>query len=319
MKPNTKDMGTKRRNLLRSIGVGLFASSVPAGLAASRGSKQLPTQATGKRIFRFEPNGDTYDVHQKFISQTLNRVYEVSTVKYDPITVERERLPTSVVEANGTVVVQYDDAGVFGTVEEHLNAERRLRNRSDDVSTQDEICCGGGGGYPGYDGPLYTYVSASVDERTGPINVVWRRNLGLTAGMVQTKMANQSGWDGYMPSGDRYILIRDDGTNYAKEQDKHVKNATGTTSQYHGRLWNVPSSDAADYNVVCQAHHDPWDHDKCCNNDNWKFEESENKVLDTWANDISGDYGTGTVYAGNGSGYGGDGSADNYTGVVADW
>lgn len=267
--------GIGRRNFLRGAAAGLFAASVPAGTAAGD-EREEPVRATGKRIHKFKPEGDRYIQQERFVSQELQPHFGQATVEYDPITVASDRVPETVRKSNGTSVVQYRDTGVFGTFDQHATAEKKLRGKQNDDSD-----VGTASHAPNYYGPLYTYKSSDIAERTAPVNVAWRRYLGLSASDVRSKMINDADWGTIIPSGDRYVLYYD-GSNYVnKKQDKHIKESTGLTDQWHGRLYDIPSADEEDYGVICSAHHDPWDHGYLSDPD-WQFSDSRQKFLDTW-------------------------------------
>jgi len=305
-----------RRRFLGGATAGLFAAAVPAGTAAanesggagSPGESEGPITATGKRIHRFEPDGDEYVHHERFVSQDLRPRFGRATVEYDPITVASERVPQDVRESRGASVIQYRDTGVFGTFEQHAAAEQQLKTEL--KAEREESGPEAASHSPYYFGPLYTYRSGSVAERTAPVNVAWRRYLGLSASEVRSKMVNDGNWGNFIPSSDRYVLYYDGSSYVSKKQDRHVKKSTGVTSQWHGRLYDVPSADDDDYGVVCQAHHDPWDHGHITDPD-WQFADSRREILDAW--ESLGIYFTENQDAYNGSDFG---SSNGLVGIV---
>lgn len=264
-----------RRRFLRGAAAGLFAASVPAGTAAASDTEG-PITATGKRIHRFKPDGDRYVHRERFVSQDLRSHFGQATVEYDPITVAADRVPEQVRQSNGTSVVQYRDTGVFGTVDQHAAAEQQLRNKQKEQSGPSTASHS-----PNYYGPLYTYKTADIAERTAPVNVAWRRYLGLSASEVRSRMINDADWGTIIPSGDRYIIYYDGSDYVTKKQDRHIKESTGTTDQWHGRLYDIPYADEEAYSVIAQAHHDPWDHGYL-GDPNWRFSDSRKEFLDTW-------------------------------------
>jgi hypothetical protein len=267
--------GIGRRSFLRTTAAGLLAASVPAGSAAAR-ERTAPITATGKRIHRFVPDGDQYRHFERFVSQDLQPHFGQATIEYDPITVPSDRVPETVKKSNGTGVVNYRDTGVFGTFDQHANAEKKLRGKKKKANGPSTASHS-----PNYYGPLYTYKSADIAERTAPVNVAWRRYLGLSASEVRSRMINDANWGTIIPSGDRYVLYYDGSSYVNKKQDRHIKESTGTTDQWHGRLYDIPNADEEDFGVIAQAHHDPWDHGYLGDPD-WRFADSRQKFLETW-------------------------------------
>ncbi|PSP81072.1 hypothetical protein BRC81_01390 [Halobacteriales archaeon QS_1_68_20] len=164
--------------------------------------------------------------------------------------------------------VEFQDDGVFGTWEQHANAERDLRE-GDLTQSHD------------YTGPLYCYKSEDLAERTAPINVGWRYYHDFTASEVDSIMANH-GWDGTLTSTDRYVLVFTGPYSYEiKKQDAQAKKPTGWTSQWHGRLYDLPDADDDGYDVIGQFHHDPWDHGWLTDPD-WRFAEARQECSSDW-------------------------------------
>lgn len=296
--------GIGRRRFLRGAAAGLFAATVPAGAAAAS-ERDAPVRATGKRIHQFERDGDEYRHLEQFVSPDLRKHFGQATVEYDPATLPAERVPKEVRESDGPSMVEYRDTGVFGTFDQHATAEQSIRSElkaSDAAETASHS--------PSYFGPLYVYKSGSVNERSAPVNVAWRRYLGFSASDVRSKMVNDGDWGNIIPSSDRYILYYDGSDYVSKKQDKHVKKSTGITAQWHGRLYDIPSADEEDYSVVSSAHHDPWDHGHITN-PNWQFSDSRQEFLDAW--ESLGVYFTENQDVYNGSDFG---SSNGLLGIV---
>lgn len=282
--------GIDRRRFLRLAGSGLLAASVPAGSAAAADS-EFPLRAEGTRIIRFVPAGESYRKLERFVSSDLAERYGSATVEYDPEPVDARHVPDEYRNPDRAFTLEFDDVAVVGTWDEHVTAERHLRegaNASGDIEAQSHT--------PSYWGPFYAYKSSSLAERSAPINVAWRRYLGLDAGEVKTKMLN-NGWGSIIPSSDRYALLYDGSSWYAQKQVNHIRKPTGFTDQWHCRTWNLSYSMDDDYRVAVQAHHDPWDHGYLGGSD-WQFSESRQTVLDTW--DGISSYYTANTSIGNG-------------------
>lgn len=301
-----------RRGFLRSA-VAFAALGVGAGGAvAASGQKQgkarkYPLEATGRRIHKIKRKGDEYIHRERFISPDLKAVYNHPVVRYDPVRIPAEEAPEEWKEHNGNLTYNYEDTGVFGTFEQHVNVEERIRSKqSSGISIQS---------HGSYGGPLYQYTTASLDERKAPVNVAWTDAVTSSAEDVKQQMNDPlNGWGSLVaPSGSRYIQVRNNGNYVARQEDKHVKRQTGFTSQYHARLWDLPTDTSDYYEVVGSAHHDPTDHGKIVN-PNWRFDESRGEVLKAWDDRLNEE--TTLQFVGNGSGYHSDGTADGNVGIV---
>ncbi|WP_276280739.1 hypothetical protein [Halorussus caseinilyticus] len=298
-----------RRRFLQTTAAVFGTAVVGAGAAAATG--EGPITATGRRIHRFVPDGDTYRHEDQFVSSDLVGRYGDEAVSFETERVPRKAVPGKHKNPDRAFTRTYRETVVVGAPEEHAAAERAERERlqSDDVSTSGVST----DSQPYYYGPLYVYKDGDQLVRTGPINVGWRRYLGMDAGEVDSKMYNQADWNGYWEgfAGDRYVLL-DNGTTM-KKQDVHASKPTGLSSQWHGRLYNLPTDESDDYAVVCQAHHDPECH---CYSD-WDFADSRRKFLDVWDSNIDdGYYLTDNVDVYNGTGYSDDESSNGLFGVV---
>lgn len=308
-----KDQREKSEKITRRAFVGasvsLTASAFASSTVSAKDGRQFPVRATGRRIHKIRRDGDVFVHEQRFVSPKLKEVYNHPVVEYDPITIPEEQAPDLWKEQNGTQTINYEDTGTFGTFEEHVNAESKIREQAteDNVSTQSHSY---------YDGPIYQYLSGSLDERKAPVNVAWERSLSLSAKDVKQDMNDLvNGWGSLIaPSGHRYIQVWNGSSYEAHQEDKHVKRQEGLSNQYHARLWNVPESACTFYGVIGSAHYDPWLHGKARDSPNWRFNESRGEVLKAWNDRLNES--TTLQDVGNGSGYTDDESADGKVGLV---
>lgn len=298
-----------RRRFLKTAAAAVAGTTVfgVGGATAANG----PLRATGQRIHRFVPNGEDFLHEDRFVSPDLVERFGRDAVSFETERVPRDAIADEYLNPDRAFTASFRQTVVLGSPEEHAAAEQAMRDqRSDGVSTSGTISTQD---QPYYMGPLYVYKDGDTLVRTGPINVGWRRYLGLNASEVDQKMYNEAAWNGYWEgfAGTRYILL-DNGTTM-KPQDVHASKPTGPSSQWHGRLYNLPSDESGDYAVVCQAHRDP----ECHCYDDWRFADSRRRFLNTWENDItSSSYDTDNIYVANGTSYADEDSSNGYFGVV---
>lgn len=296
--------GIKRRRLLQLMGAGLLAGAVPAGTAEAE-KNYYPVYASGVRKHEYEPDPNSEDFIRtdKFVSSDLSdRNKKSDTVSSGSVVVPRESIPDEYKNPDRSVTTEYSDAGTFGSFDQHMNSEDDLKAYPTESST---------GPPSDYKGPLFTYSSGDLDERTAPLNVSWY-DTGYKSEGVKNEMLEEGWGSVYTLSTSKYIGYYD-GTKYIrKTQDKHVKQESGLVpgEQWHGRLYDIPTSFYDGYEVVCAAHHDPADHGWLPGDQNWRFDDSRNKFLSTWE-DIG--YFTTTQYIDNGSDYD---SSDGQLGIV---
>ncbi|WP_157971673.1 hypothetical protein [Halorussus litoreus] len=134
-----------------------------------------------------------------------------------------------------------------------------------------------------YNGPLYTYSSGDLDEKTGPINVTWYDG-DFTAQNVKQDMLDD-GWGSiYVPSFSSYVGYETSNGDVEKSEDKHIKEEAGLVpgEQWHGRLYNIPDDYYGGHEVVGAAHRDPADHGIAPGDEQWRFDDARDKFVDTW-------------------------------------
>ena len=120
---------TRRRVLAASVS--LFAAAIVPGSASAARSRdkednsRLPVLATGKRQHKFRPKGDFYIHEERFLSPDLRKTHDTPVVEFDPVRVPREEAPDDWKD-NGVMSFTFKDTAVFGTFEEHVNAEDKI-------------------------------------------------------------------------------------------------------------------------------------------------------------------------------------------------
>ncbi|PSP81070.1 hypothetical protein BRC81_01380 [Halobacteriales archaeon QS_1_68_20] len=261
--------------------------SASTAAADPEGDSEYPVHAHGKRVHHFRPlDGDHWEHRERFISRDIQKVFGKAEVELKIEEIHADHVPEQFRDPDRAGKLSGQDDGVFGTWEQHANAERDLR-QGDLTQSHD------------YTGPLYNYKDGDLSERASPINVGWRYYHGFDHDDVQDEMTS-NGWDGILPSTDRYVLVFTGSSSYnIKEQDAHVRKPTGWTKQYHGRLYDLPDADDDGYDVIGQFHHDPWDHGWLVGDD-WKYAESRQEASSDWE---SWGYYAFTQDVGNGGGY----------------
>ncbi len=268
----------------------MLAGAVTASSAAAdpEGDGEYPVHADGKRIHHFRPlAGDHWEHRERFVSRDVQKVFGKAAVELKTEEVHANAVPEQFRNPDRAGKLSERDDGVFGTWEQHANAERDLRE-GDLTQSHD------------YTGPLYNYKDGDLSERSAPINVGWRYYHDFTASDVNDIMWD-NGWDGTLISTDRYVLVFTGTYSYdIRKQAYHTKKPTGWTTQWHGRLWNLPDYDDDGYDVIGSYHHDPWDHGWLIGDD-WKFSESRQEAASDWE---SWGYYSFTQDVGNGSDYG---------------
>lgn len=284
-----EENNVSRRRFVSTAAAGLFAGSVAASTAAAdpEGDSEYPVYAQGTRKHHFEPlGGERFEHRERFVSQDLQDAFGKATITLETEEIHRDEVPDKFKGPDRAGKISGADDGVFGTWEQHANAERDLR---EGVSTESHD----------YTGPLYNYKDGDVSERSAPINVGWRSYHGFDAGEVNDIMWD-NGWDGTLISTDRYVMVLTGSYSYdIRKQAYHTKKPTGWTTQWHGRLWNIPDADDDGYDVIGSYHHDPWDHG-WLGGDDWRFSDSRQKASDDWE---SWGYYANTQDVGNGSDY----------------
>ncbi len=258
-----------RRSFVRNGAAAMLAGAVTASTAAAdpEADSEYPVQAEGKRIHHFRPlDGDTWEHRERFISPDLKAAFGKAEVGLQTEEIERERVPERFRSPDRAGTTKYRDSGVFGTWEQHVNAEQRIH---DDMTADHD-----------YEGPLYVYKDGDVTERSAPVNAGWRDHHSLSWFNVEQQMKN-NGWDGSIPSTNRYILVHTSYGSYTKTQNAHVKKPTGWTTQWHGRLYGITEEEDPGYTVVGSFHHDPWDHG-WAGGDDWRFAQSRQECQDDW-------------------------------------
>lgn len=219
-------------------------------------------------MHQFRPQDDGFLHRERFVSPDLRKAFGKAEVVVDSSTVDRQSVPERFRDPDRAGTIKYQDSGVFGTWDQHANAERELR-QGDLTASHD------------YTGPRYNYKSEDLAERSAPVNVGWRYYHDFSASEVDSIMAN-NGWDGSLISTDRYVLVFTGPYSYdIRKQAAHTKKPTGWTTQWHGRLWNLPDYDDDGYDVIGSYHHDPWDHGWLTDAD-WRFAESRQECSDDW-------------------------------------
>lgn len=260
-----------RRQFISNATAGLLAASVPASTVAAdpEGESEYPVHAEGTRFHHFKPLSNGHFEHrERFVSQDLQVAFGKAEITLQTEEIHRHEVPDEFTDPDRAGKLSATDDGVFGTWEQHANAERELR---EGVSIQSHD----------YTGPLYNYKDGDLSERSSPINVGWRYYHYFDHSDVNDKMV-ANGWDGSLPSTDRYVLVFTGTYSYEiKKQDAHVRKPTGWTSQWHGRLYDLPDADDEGYDVVAQFHHDPWDHG-WLGGDDWKFAEARQECSSDW-------------------------------------
>lgn len=284
-----KEFKPSRRRFVRTGAAALFSGTTLVANAAADpdGDSEYPVHAEGTRFHHFRPlDGDHFEHCERFVSEDLVDVFGRAEVVLESERVHSHAVPEQFRDPNRAGTLRERDDGVFGTWEQHANAERRLRE--EDLTLDHD-----------YTGPLYNYRDGDLSERSAPINVGWRYYHEFDHADVAGRMI-RDGWDGLLPSADRYVLVLTGRYNYdVKTQDAHVRKPTGWTTQWHGRLYDLPEYDDDGYTVVGQFHHDPWDHGWLGGND-WRFAEARRECSGDWEN---WGYYSFTQGVGNGSGY----------------
>jgi len=283
---------TNRRTFLRAVASGLALSTAPTFATASKGGSKtkpdLPTRAWGIRKYHYKPDpkSDNFVLNEQFInresfdnSKLRAQTNGSRTVNFDPEIVHRDLIPEEYKNPDRSFHFKFIDDAILGTFDQHMQAQQmQLSKLNTETSSTSR-----GGGPPHYNGPLYTYKSGDIDERTGPINLSWHEN-GFSPHSIKSDMLDD-GWGSiYVPSGSRYIgYYRDDG-HVKAEEDKHVKQEAGLVpgEQWHVRLYDIPGDDFDGHEVVGAAHRDPADHGKLPGGEQWRFSDSREKVRDVW-------------------------------------
>ncbi|PSP81073.1 hypothetical protein BRC81_01395 [Halobacteriales archaeon QS_1_68_20] len=243
------------------------AISVSTAAADPSSDGEYPVHAKGKRVHHLKPlGGDTWEHRERFISNDLQGVYGKAEIELQTEEIARDSVPEKYRDPDRAGTIKYQDDGVFGTWDQHINAELHIH---DDLTADHD-----------YEGPLYVYKDGDLTERSAPVNTGWRDYHGFSWYDVESKMEN-NGWNGYMGSTDRYILVHTSYGSYTKTQNAHVKKATGWTTQWHGRLYGITEEEDPGYTVVGAFHHDPWDHGWLGGSD-WRFAESRQECQDDW-------------------------------------
>ncbi|NHN42646.1 hypothetical protein G9C85_13545 [Halorubellus sp. JP-L1] len=300
------DDGLRRRDVLKTAGT----TGVLASLATTTASGAAPTRERGEYSYRgtrsieYEPVRGGFEYVERFESDELRSVVGRRVVVLDEGRVERRDLPVRYRDRRGPFTVEFEDTAYLASLDEWAAQEaetrRRVRSTAEAPVPSIETL------------PLYSYASASggIAERTGPISVVW--DTFRDAGQIQYEMQHLDVWSGEcwcsaLPSKDRFVVL-DDGSAPAQ----HAGFAKGTGylgAQWHARLWDLP-----DGRVVAQPHYDVADH--CFGLEcDFRFDEARATVAESFASNV-GDYGVDAKWSGNGSGYGGDESADGWTKVI---
>lgn len=283
---------TGRRGFLRGLGAAAVgtgtATAAPGGDGNGGGSGEGPSEFTGHRIHRFEPNGETYRHVEQFVGRGLAAEYGVNRMEYDLPDLPREAVERALPEARenpGTVVeVRKTDTAVIGTFEELTRFERAKRDR------RGESARGGTGIDAGayYTGPIYHYNSNTSDptlsdlgEPKAPINVGWESWVEPDARGVAKRMYDDLGWGGWLEDpifkNTRYIIVDYGDYSVVKGNDTDATDAILLSKQWHVRLYSLSYTED-DYSVIGQAHKDPYLHD----GPPWSFVESRRKVTGDW-------------------------------------
>jgi len=300
----TERFTSNRRGFVKTVAAGVGLAAVPGVSLAKNDSEsegKLPVHVSGKRKHQFKPakDSDGFVHRERFVStEVRSRNDGKKTVHFEPETVHRDRIPEKYKNPDRAFNTKYSDRATLGSFEQHMRAERRERAQARQESTAstgtatvrtsatttDATTITAGGSPSGYDGPLYTYSSGDLDERTAPINVSWYEN-DFTASNVKSDMLDE-GWGSiYTLSTSKYVgYSTDDGQDKKKKEDKHVKQEGGLIpgEQWHGRLYNIPSSNYDGHTVIGAAHRDPADHGWLPGGQQWRFADSRQKFLDVW-------------------------------------
>lgn len=279
---------SNRRGFLRAAAAGIGLATVP-GMALAKGDSEtnskLPVHVSGKRKHHFKPDSesDNFVRRDQFISPELrSRNKGNKTVNFDPETVPRDSIPEKYKNPDRAFVIKYTDDATLGTFEQHMRAEELEREQLS-KSTEETAEVSAASSPSGYYGPLYTYNSGDLDERTAPINLSWYEN-DFTASNIKSDMLD-AGWGSiYTPSTSAYVGYNTQFGRVKKEQDKHVKQEGGLVpgEQWHVRLYNIPVTYYDGHTVVGAAHRDPADHGWAPGDEQWRFSDSREKVLNTW-------------------------------------
>lgn len=283
-----------RRGVLKAAGTAVAAATGAAGVAAGDEPK-LPVHATGTRRHVYKPaGGDAFTRRDLFVSPDVApRNGGSKRVEFGTVEVSRSAIPDEYKNPDRAFTVSYSDDAVLGTFEQHMRAERQIR-----AETTGESSITASHTPSSYVGPLYTYASGDLDERTAPVNVAWYDG-GFYASDVKSTM-NNNGWGTIYPSTSKYIGYYN-GFNYVSvTESKNVKKYDGYVpgEQWHGRLYNIPSRYYDGYEVVGAFHRDPADHGWLPGDENWRFSDSRVEASDDWE---SYGYSEQTQFVDNGS------------------
>ena len=292
--------GTSRRSVLRGI---LAASGVVGGVAggaaAAGDEPKLPIHATGRRRHLYRPasGSDAFRRQDQFVSPDVKpRNGGNPRVDFEEVTVDRASIPDEYKDPDRAFTVEYDDDAVLGTFRQHMRAEERIRE-----GRTAESSFAASHTPTDYKGPLYTYKSGDLDERTAPVNVAWY-DLGLYASDVKSTM-NDNGWGTIYPSTSKYVGYYNGYDYVSVKESENAKKYDGYVpgEQWHGRLYNIPSRYYDGYEVVGAFHRDPADHGWLPGDENWRFSDSRREASGDWD---SWGYSESTQYVDNGSAFG---------------
>lgn len=278
---------SNRRTYLKRI-AGTFAGlALGTGRAAAQPdpTEDSPLNAvTGRRIRKYRPEGEYFDVTERFVSPRLKDLYGKGTIVYDEGKIHRERVPPKYKNPDRPITISETDSALIGTLREQRAFEKHYRSsQSSEITIASHT--------DPYDGPLFVWKAANsppsssddLGELTGPINVGWSQdqNIYTNAAAINNYM-ELLGWTSLYAGfpGDRYILNYNS-SNGVQVQDEHiVKGLDAPTTQYHVRAYDVPSYGGDNYWTVGQAHRDPFLHD----GPPWNFSMARDAVRDTWDN-----------------------------------
>lgn len=304
---DTPDEQTRRSVLSSVAATAAAAAGLGASGTAAAEDPELPIHASGTRRHVFEPtSGDRFTRRDIFVSPDVRpRNGGEARVEFETVEVSREAVPDEYKNPDRGFRVSYPDDAVLGSFEQHMRAEERIRGGS-----ANESAIAASHTPPDYHGPLYTYTSGDLDERTAPVNVAWY-DLGTYASEVKATM-NDNGWGTIYPSTSKYIGYYNGYDYVSVEESEHAKKYDGYVpgEQWHGRLYNIPSRYYNGYEVVGAFHRDPADHGWLPGDENWRFADSRREASGDWD---SWGYSELTQYVDNGSDFD---SANGYLDAV---
>ena len=282
--------GAAAAALVGGVGVG-------GGVAAGDEEPDRPIHATGTRRHVFQPtDGEAFTRQEVFVSPDVKpRNGGTARVEFETVEVDRASVPDEYKEPDRAFTVSYPDDAVLGTFEQHMRAEERIRGGS-----PRETAFAASHTPPEYQGPLYTYQSGDLDERTAPVNVAWYET-GLYASDVESYM-NDRGWGTIYPSTSKYVGYYNGYDYVSVTENENAKKYDGYVpgEQWHGRLYNIPSRYYNGFEVVGAFHRDPADHGWLPGDTNWRFADSRLETSGDWE---EWGYSESTQYVDNGSNF----------------